>query len=149
MTAMSVRGPAESSSSVAVGAVACALLLGGCAEPETDALSTATWALVDGAAVTDQSTTLRVGVTGLGCSGGRTGTVLDPQVRVEADQILIRLDVTKLPDGAYDCPGNDTVSLEVMLNEPIGDREVVDAACLAGEAVGTTFCLNDGVRWPL
>ncbi|MHA7141791.1 hypothetical protein ACX80T_09680 [Arthrobacter sp. Sr33] len=77
-----------------------------------------------------------------------TGPVLEPKVRYEEDQIVIRTDVEALPEAGYDCPGNDMVSLTVDLAEPVGARKLVDGGCLAGEAATTPFCENDGVRTP-
>ena len=36
----------------------------------------------------------------------------------------------------------------VELDEPIGTREIVDGACLSGEAETTSFCVEeDPIRW--
>jgi hypothetical protein len=106
-----------------------------------------TWQLLNAAEVTPESTTLQLGVTRLECSSGVTGTVLDPRVRVEQERIVIRTDVEPLPPGGYTCQGNDVVPVTVELNEPIGKRELVDAACLGGRAVNTAPCTDNGVRW--
>lgn len=132
---------------VALGAWVCATLLGGCGAPNQQGPAPATWELLDPDSVNAESASLRVGVTRLDCSGGETGTLLEPQVSLEADRILIRTDVAALPGGAYDCPGNNVVPLDIELGEAIGDRELVDQACLEGEAVQTTFCPEGGVRW--
>lgn len=108
----------------------------------------ATWVLLDPEDVSEDSETLRLGVTRLGWSGGDTGVVLEPAVTLEQDRIVIRTEVEPLPAGGYDCPGNDVVPVLVHLGEPIGPRELVDAACLDGEAVGTAACLDGPVRWP-
>ncbi|MBE0011447.1 hypothetical protein DXT87_16975 [Arthrobacter sp. AET 35A] len=109
--------------------------------------ASAVWGLPKGEVVRPGSTSFRVDVTRTGCSGGVTGRVLEPMITYGADQIIIRTDVEPLPEGAYDCPGNEIVEKTVELSEPVGDRELVDAACVTGDAVTTTFCEDDGVRW--
>jgi hypothetical protein len=109
--------------------------------------STGVWELLDAAAVGPESTELRLGVTRLECASGETGTVLQPDVQFERDRIVIRTDVEPLTGGTYDCQGNNTVPVNVGLSEPIGNRDLVDAACLGGEAVDTVFCADGPVRW--
>ncbi|MCK0112946.1 hypothetical protein MWU75_12425 [Ornithinimicrobium sp. F0845] len=89
----------------------------------------ASWRLLDPGSVTEESRTLRVGVTRAACSGGRTGQVLEPVVTAEGDRVLIRIDVEPLPSGLYACPGNDEVEVEVVLDEPLGQRDLFDLAC--------------------
>ncbi|MGO2051887.1 hypothetical protein ACT3TP_02725 [Glutamicibacter sp. AOP38-B1-38] len=107
----------------------------------------ATWELLDSSEVTLNSTSLQLGVTRLDCAGGVTGTVLEPMVQVEQERIVIRVDVEPLSPGAYNCQGNNAVPVTVQLNQPVGDRELVDAACLEGRAVDTAACIDNGVRW--
>ena len=107
---------------------------------------TATWVLLDPAAVGPESTELTVGVTRLGCASGVTGAVLDPQVEITDEQVVVTIDVDPLPQGQYECQGNDTVEYVVTLAEPLGDRDLMDGACLAGEAVGTAACVDGAVR---
>lgn len=108
----------------------------------------ATWTLLHPARVTAESTVIEVGVVRLGCSSGVTGELRRPEISYETDRIVIEIDVERFEGGAADCQGNDSVPLMVELTEPIGDRELVDGACLEGEAVGTAFC-ETAVRWPL
>ena len=151
-----------------VGALACsAFLLSGCDASAPDVGDTGssspqvrgtgsstsavgdigTWELLNSTEVTSFSITLQLGVTRLECASGVTGTVLDPRVQVEQERIVIRTDVEPLPPGGYTCQGNDAVPVTVELNEPIGKRELVDAACLGGRAVNTAPCTDNGVRW--
>jgi hypothetical protein len=109
--------------------------------------STGVWELLDAAKVGPDSTALRLGVTRLECAGGETGTVLEPDVQFERGRIVIRTDVEPLTGGAYECQGNNTVPVDVELSEPVGNRDLVDAACLGGEAVTTAFCADGPVRW--
>lgn len=105
------------------------------------------WRLKDADAVGATTHTLDIEVSRLECSGGETGEVLDPVVTIEDDRILIRTDVAPLPGGAYTCQDNDWVSVTIELGEPLGDRELVEAACLDDRAASTAFCQDDGVRW--
>lgn len=128
----------------------CALatvLLTGCAASEPPGAATATWQLASPGAVSPGSQELDVAVTRLGCAGGKTGSVLEPRVKYELDRILIRTNVVAV-DGAQECPGNDAVPVTINLEEPVGDRQLVDAACLDTEATDTIFCTDNGVRWP-
>lgn len=119
----------------------------------------ATWALEDDALLHPATSMFVAGVTRLGCASGETGEVLEPQVVYEQDRVLVRTDVAPFGPGGADCPGNDVVPVEVYLDEPLGLRELVDAACLGGAAVGTAACgdppnlitagpaSEEGVRW--
>lgn len=120
---------------------------GDTAPPPEQVGATATWELLEPEAVTPATQWLPVGVTRLDCASGETGTVLEPQVTVEDERIVIRTDVEKLADGAHDCQGNNTVEVEVSLGQPIGGRDLVDAACLEGDAIGTAACEESAVRW--
>lgn len=85
----------------------------------------------------------------LGCSGGRTGTVLAPEIVWSNDQIIVTFAVDPLaPGGTYECPSNDVVPYEVELGQPIGQRQLVDGACLSTDSASTSFCPDRGVRWP-
>ena len=82
------------------------------------------------------------------CSGGETGPVLEPVVHMDDERIKVTFAVESLPPGGYECPGNDAVPHVVVLDEPVGDRELVDGACLSGEAATTAPCVDeDPVRW--
>lgn len=114
-------------------------------EPAGD---TATWVLRDPDRVTSASTEITIGVTRLDCSGGVTGEVLEPVVEYTGSRVIIRAVVAAIDRTLPQrCQGNDEVPVVVKLSEPIGDRPLVDAACLAGEAVTTSFCADGPVRW--
>ena len=106
--------------------------------------TTATWQLVNDD-VTAESASLEIGVMRVECAGGETGRVLTPNITYNDDQIIIEALVERLPDGQYTCQGNDVVPIEVQLDEPVGDRELVDGICISG---GGGDCTADGVRWP-
>ncbi len=106
----------------------------------------ATWELLEPTGVSPESTNLRLGVTRLGCASGVTGEVLTPVVSYEQDRVVVVASVAPFTAGAADCQGNDVVPVDLVLTEPVGERTLVDGACLEGPAVDTSFCL-EAVRW--
>jgi hypothetical protein len=102
----------------------------------------ATWQLIDGSTVTPDSTVLEVQVTRLDCANGVTGELLSPVVTYEPAQVTIRVDAK--PNGlqAANCQGNDAVPLTVTLSEPIGQRTLIDGACISTEAQRTVECVS-------
>lgn len=110
--------------------------------------ASATWVLAEPGEVDSSSTSVAIKVTRLECAGGRTGAVLPPVASLGSRDIVVRADVEPLPGNvARRCPGNDSVTVTVALAEPIGDRSLIDAACLEGEAVRTSVCAAGAVRW--
>ena len=108
----------------------------------------ATWTLADSERVTATSTTVTIEVTRAECSSGVTGAIAQPVVSLGIDDIIIRVDAEPLPGNEpQNCQGNDSVQMTVSLHEPIGDRALVDAACLKGPAVRTSFCETGATRW--
>lgn len=49
--------------------------------------------------------------------------------------------------GDHICPGNDEVPYTVDMEEAVGERSLVDGACLEDEAVRTSFCADGSERW--
>jgi hypothetical protein len=83
----------------------------------------------------------------VGCNSGETGEVLTPTVVEEEDKVVITFTVAPRPPGAASCPGNKPVPYEVTLPSAVGDRALVDGACLSGPSVTTSHCLDEGTRW--
>lgn len=96
---------------------------------------------------TSSAETFTALVTRLDCSSGVTGEVLEPSIVVRHDAVVVTFEVAPLPRGNYTCQGNDEVPYVVDVGEPIGVRDVVDGACLSGEAQSTSFCTDGAVRW--
>ncbi len=109
--------------------------------------SPAVWVLKDPEGVTRASTRLELEVTRVECSGGKTGTILQPEVSLGPSDIVIRAAAKPLGGGSQNCPGNDSVTVTITLPEPVGDRPLIDAACLEGSAVRTSFCAEGPARW--
>jgi hypothetical protein len=96
---------------------------------------------------TANSTSFTALVQRVECSGGVTGTVWASEVAEEGDRIVITFTVEPSPEGANgNCPGNDRVPYEVHLDEPLGERTLVDGGC---ETIASALCANDGVRWSM
>ena len=109
--------------------------------------ATATWTVVDDDPPTTTAESFTAMVERLGCSGGETGEVLEPAVVANEVRVVVTVSVEPLPPGGYTCPGNKAVPYVVELDEPIGERQLVDGACLSGEAVSTSKCSDGAVRW--
>jgi hypothetical protein len=77
---------------------------------------------------TDWSVSLQLAE--LTCSSGQSpaGRVLEPMVAYEADRILAAISIRNRPGGPHDCQGGDTYPYTLQLKEPIGSRQLFDAA---------------------
>jgi hypothetical protein len=108
----------------------------------------AVWTLADRKAVTGSSTRFVALVTRLECNSGVTGEVAPPGVRVTDTEVVVTFAVEPRDAGAADCQGNDQVPYDVLLDEPLGGRTLVDGQCKPGaEAATTSFCRDGGTRW--
>jgi hypothetical protein len=108
----------------------------------------AVWTLADRKAVTGSSTRFVALVTRLECNSGVTGEVVPPGVRVTDTEVVVTFAVEPRGAGDADCQGNDQVAYEVLLDEPLGGRTLVDGQCTPGaEAATTSFCRQGGTRW--
>ena len=111
--------------------------------------SVAVWALASDSDITADSKEFTAAVTRLGCNGGVTGRVLAPQVETTETRVTISFEAESVGPGAFTCPSNDYVPYLVVLDEAIGNRELVDGQCAEGqEAATTSLCRDAGVRWP-
>ncbi|MDJ1114725.1 hypothetical protein [Microbacterium dauci] len=127
-----------------IGLVVVALALTGCASMGLAPSETGVWELE--ADPSPSSTSIEVGVSRLECASGVTGELSEPRVTAEDDRIVITTPVADNGSDDGECPGNDVVPLTVDLGEPIGERTLVDGACLSTEAADTELCA-DAVRW--
>lgn len=86
----------------------------------------ATWAL-DGADPAPPDTTFTAHVTEVACASGQSseGRVQEPVVTYLEDVIIVTFFVEPL-EGVQDCPGNPPTPVEVQLEEPVGDRQLLD-----------------------
>ncbi len=133
---MRLRRP--TSAAVAVFALlatgACGVLRG----TEADAV----WVLAPDQDLTAETTRVTVLVMRLGCNSGVTGEVQEPDIDLRDDEVALTFSVRPGPPDSATCPGNDPVRYDVVLPEPLGQRDLVDGRCAEGqEAAGTTFCV--------
>ena len=109
------------------------------------------WVIGDPHSVATASKEFTADVMGLQCSDGVTGTVLRPTIREDAAQVVVTFSVEAPSPGAHTCPGNNRVPTLVELQDPIGQRQLVDGACdPGGAAVSTAWCRDEfanPVRW--
>jgi hypothetical protein len=108
----------------------------------------ATWRLMFGQDPQKSSTKFTALVTRLACNGGVTGQVLAPTIAKSESQIVVTFTVAAQEPGAKPCNGNDEVSFEVDLGEPIQDRPIIDGQCLPAKKGKTPFyCSPDPIRF--
>lgn len=98
--------------------------------PELDESGTAmaaAWELAPGAALDPSSTSLAVLVTERACASGKApgDRLREPVVRYGDGWVAIGFTVTMQP-GGQDCPGNPAVAVRVTLDQPLGNRVLLD-----------------------
>lgn len=104
------------------------------------------WEVPDPDSVESDDESLEVGVSRQDCASGETGEVTEVKVTEDEDQVVIQAFTEPLTGEAYTCPENDVVSVNVELDEPIGERELVDGVCTDDDVADTATCDSD-VRW--
>lgn len=105
------------------------LALGGCnlVEGTLRGPQPATWGLAGGQEI-DAGTTLFVAmVTERECASGQSseGRVVGPEINYTDDSVVISFEVRPL-GGGQDCQGNPSTRVEVRLDEPLGERLLLD-----------------------
>ena len=111
-----------------------------------DVGETAVWELADPSGVSPQSEQVDLLVSRLECASGVTGATLPPVVSLGEADVVIRVDASWNGTSGGTCPANDLVPVTVQLGEPLGQRALVDGACLREDAAGTASCEDSGVR---
>lgn len=107
----------------------------------------AVWTVAPGERVEARTSEVTVVVTRVGCNGGITGEVQEPEVGLGDDEVVLTFSVTPGEPSGADCQANDAVPYDLVLPEPLGERSLVDGQCRPeGEASGTSFCRGGGVR---
>lgn len=94
-----------------------------------------------------ESTTLHVKVSQVSCSGGRPPDVSGSVVVYGPDRIYVGAYIHRLPPGDYFCNGGPPTDASFTLDEPVGDREIVDTACLDTRIANSYDCIDGAVRW--
>jgi len=108
----------------------------------------ATWKIIGGASADSSNFELEATIQGFPDATTVIGAT--PGIAYASQRIIITMNVEPLdPDMMYTCQTNDIVPVSVDLAEPIGERTLVDGACLNVVASGTSFCEDpSGTRWP-
>ena len=121
--------------------------LASCAEKKQDDSSVASWDLQTPQRLDSTTTELAAVVTRIGCSSGVEGTPQEPKIEYGDTEVTITFRISpRIDDGT--CQGTAGVPVTIELDEPLGDRSLVDGECHPGStAWATTFCENDGVRY--
>lgn len=131
-----------------VGTIVATTLLSGCATNMADQINTQ-WDLADPKAVTSQSISLDLKVTRIGCGSGVTGEITASQVSYSNEDIAIGLVAEPLKGNAQTCQSNETVPYTLTLDEPLGQRKLIDSSCTqsAEQDSATEDCQVTAVRW--
>lgn len=127
-----MRGFAVSIAAVALALAGCGILPG--------ATSPAVWVLAPDQVVDAETTSLSVLVTRVACNSGVTGTVNEPAIDRTDGELVITFTVSPGDPPAAECPSNDLVEYVIELEEPVGDRALVDGACRTTDAADTVSC---------
>jgi len=92
----------------------------------------ASWHVVEGVELNDDTVEVAVEVTEQGCTGGRSSQdrLLAPRVEQFADVVVVTYAVEPLPDGVYGCPSNPPSVTTLRLPEPLAGRTLVDGTSL-------------------
>lgn len=95
--------------------------------PGPDDATPASWWPDDGADLSPTATTIDIEVIALACAGGRSaeGRIVDPVIEYRADAVVVTVSVIPLP-GPQDCPSNPPAPYQLVLDEPLGDRALLD-----------------------
>ncbi|SCB80717.1 hypothetical protein [Arthrobacter sp. NIO-1057] len=130
------------------GVLLAGLTITGCSTPTADTVN-AQWTLIDSALVTPASTRLELGVMRIACSSGNTGEVTGTQVDYSATTISIGIVVEPLEEKPQSCQSNETVPFTLELEEPVGQRSLIDASCAREDqpADDSQGCAQNGLRW--
>jgi hypothetical protein len=87
------------------------------------------WVNVTADSVPTDTTDVPVGVTELACTGSRDPLphLHDPVVVETAEDVTVYW-TSEPPDGDQQCPGNPTATQTLVLDEPLGDRPLLDGS---------------------
>lgn len=71
------------------------------------------------------------------------------QVSYSNEDVLVGLVVEPLKGNAQTCQSNEAVPYTLTLDEPLGQRRLVDASCAQNseQDSATESCQSDAVRW--
>jgi hypothetical protein len=110
--------------------------------PDRDA---ATWALDPDDPPDPADEVVTVLVTRAECTDGAAGPLLEPEVEDMGDAVRIRISAGP---GDGPCPTDEPVPVEVALGAPLGERSLVDGACMDDSYGLVEACEGGWSRWP-
>lgn len=89
----------------------------------------APWEPAPDADLSASSTSIDVLVNEVGCASGQSaeGRIAEPEVVYEQDQVVVTIRVIPV-GGAAACPGNPDTPYTLELDQPLGDRALVDGS---------------------
>lgn len=124
------------------------LALTGCATHTPDEIN-AQWDLADPQAVVAESQELDLLVTRIGCGSGVTGDITVTKVMTSEDEVSIGLTVEPLKGDTHTCQSNEVVPYTIDLDEPLGQRTLIDASCASSKdsASEVASCQQDAIKW--
>jgi hypothetical protein len=134
-----------------LGAVAALGCLTACGSPPSahdDDGDLAVWDVAAQQRLAPDSTGFTAMVTRTDCGSGKQGRPVAPAIDAGASAITITFRI-KPHVSSGTCQGTPGVPYRVRLGEPLGQRTLVDGACLPPGTAGlktTSFCLEHGMR---
>jgi len=103
----------------------------------------ATWTLNHASEAGETSQSFEVAATRVACASGVTGAVQPPVIAYEHDAVIVQINAVPLPEGTYDCQGNDAVPVTVVLLEPLGHRTLIDGGCRRSDSRTIAACADE------
>jgi hypothetical protein len=87
----------------------------------------ARWAFAPGQEISAETTEFVALVTEVECASGQSGAgrVVGPELEVTDDSIVVEFRVRPL-GGVQSCPGNPPTPVVVRLDQPLGERQLLD-----------------------
>ena len=88
----------------------------------------ALWFLPPDAQIGPETTAFPALVMEVNCASGQTseGRIVGPEISYDADQVVVTFAVRPPPGDAHACPSNPATLVKVTLNEPLGERRLID-----------------------
>lgn len=112
----------------ALGTMLAVVVLAGCTSvmPGVD-VGAATWGLPNGFNIGAETTRFLAVVTERACASGMSseGRIIGPEIQYGDRSVIVTFGVRPL-SGAQACPGNPATVVDVHLDEPLGDRTLLD-----------------------
>lgn len=135
--------------------LAVAMFAGGCSsdeavggeEPTDDPDAAAVWFLAPNERPSPEARKLRLEVTQIACNDGETNPVRSVSTTYTTQTVTITMSTEPVSSGAHHCQVGLARSHELELDEPVGERRLVDGRCSDRSARTTAWCDPDGIRY--